>query len=96
MPGRCAWEAPPGRASRGIAGVEVRIDDGDWRPAELGGEVNDDCWRQWSYTWEGATAGNHTVTVRATDGQGEPQTEKRADPIPDGASGWHSIQFRVR
>ncbi|MGP9693534.1 molybdopterin-dependent oxidoreductase [Brachybacterium sp. AOP25-B2-12] len=81
---------------RGIAGVEVRIDDGDWRPAELGGEVNDDCWRQWSYTWEGATAGNHTVTVRATDGQGELQTEKRADPIPDGASGWHSIQFRVR
>lgn len=82
--------------TRGIAGVEVRIDDSDWMPADLGGEVNDDCWRQWSYTWEGATSGSHTVTVRATDGQGELQTEQRADPIPNGASGWHSLQFRVR
>jgi sulfite oxidase len=33
--------------------------------------------------------------VRATDGEGEVQTEERADPVPDGASGWHTVRFTV-
>jgi hypothetical protein len=39
--------------------------------------------------------GNHTAEVRATDRNGRTQTEERAEPIPDGASGWHSSQFTV-
>ncbi len=80
---------------RGIAGVEVRIDDGPWQEAQLGATAGDDCWRQWSLTWEGARSGEHRATVRATGGDGEEQTPDRADPVPDGASGWHSIAFRV-
>jgi len=49
-----------------------------------------DTWRQWLYPWE-ATSGRHTITARATDGTGETQTADRAEPIPDGASGWHSV-----
>ena len=45
-----------------------------------------DTWRQWSYAWD-ATSGNHSLRVRATDQAGELQTDERADPIPDGASG---------
>jgi hypothetical protein len=33
--------------------------------------------------------------VRATDNTGAVQTEQRADPVPDGASGWHSVTFAV-
>lgn len=90
MLGGTAWAQ-----QRGIAAVEVRLDDGDWQQAELGAEVSEDCWTQWSLRWDGADAGDHTVTVRAVDGEGEQQTEQRADPVPNGSSGWHSIRFTV-
>ena len=90
MLGGTAWAQ-----QRGIAAVEVRIDDGEWRAAELGAEVSDDTWTQWSLRWEDAESGDHSVTVRATDGEGEVQTEERANPAPDGASGWHTVRFTV-
>jgi hypothetical protein len=40
-------------------------------------------------------AGSHTVQSRATDRSGYTQTEMRADPIPDGASGWQAAIFTV-
>lgn len=79
---------------RGIEGVEVKIDDGEWMPATLGGVPSQDTWVQWFYEWD-ATPGKHTVTVRATDGTGTVQTDVRANPIPDGASGWHSVLVTV-
>ncbi|GAA4520039.1 molybdopterin-dependent oxidoreductase [Brachybacterium paraconglomeratum] len=90
MLGGTAWAQ-----QRGIAAVEVRIDDGDWRPAELGAEVSTDTWVQWSLRWEDATSGDHSVMVRATDGEGEVQTEERANPAPDGSSGWHTVRCTV-
>ena len=80
---------------RGIATVEVRIDDGDWREAELGAEVTPDTWVQWSLRWEEASPGDHSIMVRATDGEGEVQTEERANPAPDGSSGWHTVRCTV-
>lgn len=90
MLGGTAWAQ-----QRGIALVEVRIDDGDWREAELAAEVSADTWAQWSLRWDDASPGKHTVSVRATDGEGELQTEERANPAPNGASGWHTIEFSV-
>ena len=81
--------------SRGIRAVEVRIDDGPWRPAQLGAAYSDDTWRLWTFDWE-ATSGRHTVTVRATDNTGEVQTEQYSPPVPDGATGWPSISVEVR
>ncbi|MFE7480900.1 molybdopterin-dependent oxidoreductase [Streptomyces sp. NPDC057552] len=79
---------------RGIDKVEIRVDDGPWRPAQLAERTSIDTWRQWSYPWK-ATPGGHTLTVRATDGTGEVQTEKRTKTVPDGASGWHSVVVTV-
>ncbi len=81
--------------TRGIEKVEVRVDHGEWRPAELSTEVNVDTWRMFRLRgrWE---PGNHVAEVRATDKRGYLQTADRAAPIPDGASGWHSVQFTVR
>jgi DMSO/TMAO reductase YedYZ molybdopterin-dependent catalytic subunit len=79
---------------RGIRKVEVRVDRGDWNEAELATEQSIDTWRQWSWTWD-ATPGNHTLEVRATDANGDVQPEARVEPIPDGATGWHSVVVRV-
>ena len=81
--------------TRGIERVEVRVDDGAWHECELSTAVGANTWRQWLYRWEDATPGRHELTVRATDGTGETQTEDRADPFPDGATGWHSVTVTV-
>jgi hypothetical protein len=80
---------------RGIKAVEVRIDDGGWQPARLGAAYSKDTWRLWSFPWE-ATPGTHTMAVRATDNTGEIQTATQVGPVPDGATGWHTVAFEVR
>ncbi|MFJ3901679.1 molybdopterin-dependent oxidoreductase [Streptomyces sp. NPDC090025] len=79
---------------RGITRVQLRVDDGPWQDADLAARAGVDTWRLWSYRWH-ATPGGHHLTVRATDGTGEPQTERRTRTIPDGASGWHSVFVTV-
>lgn len=80
---------------RGIERVEVRIGDGDWQEATLAEEPTIDSWRQWMLTWQ-AEPGEYAVSVRATDGSGEVQTEEHAMPAPNGSSGWHTIDVQVR
>jgi DMSO/TMAO reductase YedYZ molybdopterin-dependent catalytic subunit len=79
---------------RGISKVEVRVDDGPWVEARLGTDVTEDTWRQWVYEWA-ATPGEHRLQVRATDGNGDTQTEEVARPDPDGATGWHTRTVQV-
>ncbi|MEU4269980.1 molybdopterin-dependent oxidoreductase [Streptomyces sp. NPDC026092] len=79
---------------RGISRVEVRVDDGPWQEARLGAEDSQDTWRQWVHPWQ-AAPGRHTLTVRATDGTGATQPERRTDTMPDGAAGWHSVVVTV-
>ncbi|HET7521496.1 MAG TPA: molybdopterin-dependent oxidoreductase, partial [Candidatus Limnocylindria bacterium] len=79
---------------RGIGRVEVQVDDGQWAGAELSTPISDATWVQWLYRWD-ATAGSHTLRVRATDGTGEVQTDRVTRPPPDGARGWHTIQVNV-
>lgn len=75
--------------NRGIAKVEVQIDDGPWVEAELSVELSQDSWRQWALDWE-ATSGTHDIRVRATDAGGETQTAEPAAPAPNGATGHHT------
>ena len=79
---------------RGISKVEVRVDDGPWEEAELLAEPTVDAWRLWTWQWQ-PPPGEHTLTVRATDGEGELQSDEIAPPAPNGASGWHSVTVRV-
>jgi len=78
--------------NRGVRAVEVRVDDGPWRPADLGASYSNDTWRLWSYRWT-ATPGSHSITVRATDNTGAVQTGDEAGVMPDGATGWHTVAF---
>ena len=87
--GRTAIAGVAWAQQRGVAKVEVSIDDGEWVEARLGSDVSIDTWRQWAYDWD-ATPGEHTVRVRATDATGETQTEVVARPDPDGATGYHT------
>lgn len=93
-PGKVAVGGTAWAQTRGITKVEVQIDDGEWVEATLSTEASTITWRQWSYEWD-ATPGIHYVKARATDGTGEVQTDKRADPVPDGASGWPSVMVTV-
>ncbi len=87
--GGVAW-AP----DRGISKVEVQVDDGAWQPAELATAISDATWVQWVYRWQ-ATAGRHTLRVRATDGDGTLQVATPHDPAPDGATGYHEVTVQV-
>ena len=80
---------------RGVAAVEVRIDDGEWQRAELGGELSTDTWRQWALQWD-AEPGQHRIAVRATTDAGEVQDAARQPPFPDGATGHHTVTVAVR
>ena len=93
-PGKIAIGGVAWAQRRGIEEVEVRVDGGEWQKATLGPDGGTDYWRQWFWVWD-AKPGRHDLTVRAKDGTGEFQTEKRADPFPGGASGWHSIVVLV-
>ena len=84
-----AW-APP----RGITAVEVAVDDGPWQPAELGAELSPHTWRHWRYAWD-APPGTHRLAVRATDGDGVPQTAADRSPRPSGATGYHRVDVKV-
>jgi hypothetical protein len=71
-----AWGAP-------IDEVEVRIDDGPWRRAKLFGPeahrptTHGLSWRFWTFGWGMPAAGQHQVTSRAFDSDGNVQ------PAPD-------------
>jgi DMSO/TMAO reductase YedYZ molybdopterin-dependent catalytic subunit len=79
---------------RGVSAVEVRVDDGDWQRARLAAAPSTDLWVQWVWEWD-APPGQHTLTVRATDRNGQVQPEERMSPFPSGSTGWHSVVVSV-
>lgn len=79
---------------RGIERVEIAVDGGPWQAATLATEIGPQTWVQWKWAWQ-ATAGDHVLEVRATDGGGEVQTDQVSRPDPDGARGHHRVSVRV-
>lgn len=76
---------------RGIRAVEYSLDDGkSWQPAEVKPALATNTWQLWTAR-PTLTPGRYTLKVRATDGQGELQTAKEAEPLPDGATGYHAV-----
>jgi DMSO/TMAO reductase YedYZ molybdopterin-dependent catalytic subunit len=94
-PGRQQVAGVAWAPNRGISKVEFRPGpDRDWIEADLSEPLSEDCWRQWAVGWE-ATAGMYQLQVRATDGEGNVQTDELRPPAPDGATGWHTIEVEV-
>jgi len=57
-----------------IKSVEVKIDDGPWHAATADPSTTAKYgWKLYNYTWNGASAGEHTVTSRVTDANGQVQ-----------------------
>jgi DMSO/TMAO reductase YedYZ molybdopterin-dependent catalytic subunit len=83
---------------RRITAVEVRIDEGDWQPAQLVQDPSPLIWTQWSFEWPAET-GTHRIAVRATDETGFVQNSEAdtllAGAFPDGADEIHSVIVRV-
>lgn len=56
-----------------LRSVEVKVDDGPWQAATLDPSNTKYSWKLFSWRWEGATAGEHTLVSRVTDATGRVQ-----------------------
>ncbi|HEX6300145.1 MAG TPA: molybdopterin-dependent oxidoreductase [Acidimicrobiia bacterium] len=80
----------------GISKVEVQLGaDQPWVEAELSEPLSESAWVQWRVDWDVAAEGGHELRCRATDGEGNLQTEEINPPAPDGATGWHTRRVFV-
>ena len=61
-----AWGRP-------VARVEVKVDDGPWKPATIDPAPDRFAWKFWHVDWNPAPAGEHTITSRAIDTAGTVQ-----------------------
>jgi DMSO/TMAO reductase YedYZ molybdopterin-dependent catalytic subunit len=80
--------------TRGIQSVELSVDDGEWMSAELDLPLSQLTWVLWRAALE-LTPGNHIITVRSVDGEGNVQTAKKSPTQPDGGTGHHSIRITI-
>ena len=82
-----AWGAP-------IAAVEVRIDDGPWQPATIDRtHESPNAWRIWSYDWPNPAAGEHRVTSRAIDNDGNVQPAMDNPWIAGRGLAWAFVRY---
>jgi DMSO/TMAO reductase YedYZ molybdopterin-dependent catalytic subunit len=94
-PGRTAVAGVAWAQHKGIAAVEVRVNQGPWQEARLAAVPDIDTWRQWVWEWD-AAPGSYVLEARATDATGYTQTAVQAPPPPNGASGYPSAAVTVR
>jgi DMSO/TMAO reductase YedYZ molybdopterin-dependent catalytic subunit len=76
----------------GIRGAEISLDGGEWQAADVAPGPTDDTWVQWAVTTQ-VEPGDHLVRVRAIGKDGEVQTGVERDVLPDGATGYHEVDF---
>jgi DMSO/TMAO reductase YedYZ molybdopterin-dependent catalytic subunit len=77
--------------ARGISRVEIRVDEGAWRPAQLRRPLSELTWVLWRYDWP-FQEGRHTFTVRAFESDGTPQIAEESSVRPDGATRLHDVR----
>jgi DMSO/TMAO reductase YedYZ molybdopterin-dependent catalytic subunit len=58
-----------------LKAVEVKVDDGPWHKATLDPKNTRYSWKLFTWKWDGATPGEHTVVSRVTDVEGTVQPE---------------------
>ncbi|MHB9092598.1 MAG: molybdopterin-dependent oxidoreductase, partial [Chloroflexota bacterium] len=81
--GGIAWTG-----AQGVQKVEVQVDGGDWREAQLiAPPLGPLTWVLWRFDWP-RVAGTHNFRSRTTDSRGNVQIEPKHDTRPDGATGY--------
>ncbi len=78
-----------------LQSVEVKVDEGPWQPATLEASNSQYSWKLFTYSWQRATAGEHTLVSRATDASGKVQSTE-ADLETKRTFLEHSAQFPRR
>jgi DMSO/TMAO reductase YedYZ molybdopterin-dependent catalytic subunit len=58
-----------------VKSVEVKVDNGPWQTAVVEYGSGKYSWKLFTYTWKGATPGEHTIVSRATDAYGYVQPD---------------------
>jgi len=53
-----------------IKSVEISVDGGEWRPAQIDKAGTRFSWKLFTYDWKNASPGEHTIVARATDANG--------------------------
>ncbi len=86
-----AW-AP---ANGGVAAVEVSLDGGPWRRANLADDLGSDCWRRWRLDLD-LDLGDHELAVRCVAADGTIQGGTGRPPFPRGADGHHRVRVVAR
>jgi DMSO/TMAO reductase YedYZ molybdopterin-dependent catalytic subunit len=82
--------------NRGIHKVEVSVDGGiSWNAAKLNPPLSEDSWIMWMWQWKPNLPGQYTIIARSTDGTGQLQTSQKQGTVPNGATGYHTIQIQV-
>lgn len=56
-----------------LKSVEVQVDNGPWQKATLASTNTPYSWKLFTFRWDGATPGAHTLVSRATDAEGAVQ-----------------------
>ena len=59
-----------------VTRVEVSLTgEGDWHPAQLEPPAGPYQWQDWTFVWDAADVGRHTLRARATDAAGNVQPD---------------------
>ncbi len=71
-----------------LESIEIKIDDGQWRKAQIDPESSQYSWKLFSLDWNDASPGEHTLISRVTDVNG--QVQATVDQMPQKPSRWEN------
>ena len=71
-----------------LKSVEVKVDDGPWRQAEVDPQASKYSWKLFRYTWDNPSPGEHTIVSRVTDVNGLVQATP--EEMPEKPSRWEN------
>jgi len=71
-----------------LESIEIKIDDGPWRSAQIDPESTQYSWKLFNFDWRDATPGEHSLVSRVTDVNG--QVQATVDQMPEKPSRWEN------
>ena len=81
---------------RGISKIEVSTDGGNtWKSAIVKDPLSKYTWVLWTSGLTPKASGDYKIIVRATDKTGKVQTSDFAQPFPNGASGYDTVNVKA-